>query len=99
MASIDIVRIMDLICTRYALLRCIAPGRLLDDLGGLEEDVWGDGEAERLGRLEVNKEIEDAGLLHRQVRGFGAFEDAVHIVGRAANHGERISAVAHQAPI
>jgi hypothetical protein len=31
---------------------------LLDDVGGLEEHVLGDGEAEGSGRLEVNDEVE-----------------------------------------
>jgi hypothetical protein len=30
----------------------------LEDLGGLEEDGLGDGEAERLGRLQVDDEVE-----------------------------------------
>ncbi len=39
---------------------------LLDDLGGLEQHVRGDHEAERLGRLEVDDEVELAGLFHGQ---------------------------------
>src|SRR5438046_969869 len=36
---------------------------LLDNLGGLEEDVLGDGEAERLRGLEVDNQLERRGLL------------------------------------
>jgi hypothetical protein len=41
-----------------------AGGRLLDDLGGLEQHVVGDGQAERLGGVEVDDELGLPGLLH-----------------------------------
>ena len=37
-----------------------------------------DGEAERLGGLEVDYDVEFAWLLHREVGGLCPFEDAVH---------------------
>ena len=55
-------------------------GPLLDHLGGLEEDVPRDGEAEGLGGLEVDHEVEGRRLLHGKVGGLGALEDAVHVV-------------------
>ena len=45
--------------------------------------MLGDGEAERLRRLEVDDEIEPRRLLDRQVGWLGSLEDSVH-VGRAA---------------
>jgi hypothetical protein len=57
-------------CTTPGAAFCRMLGRstprgLLDDLGGLEQHVLGDGEAERLGGLEVDHEIEGHRLLHR----------------------------------
>src|SRR5262249_38484822 len=45
----------------------------LDDLGGLEEHVLGDGEPESLSGLEVDDEVELARLLDGEVRGASAF--------------------------
>src|SRR6266566_9286937 len=49
----------------------------------LEEERRRDREAERLGGLEVNAQLELDGLLHRQVGGRGAFEEPIHVVGGA----------------
>src|SRR6266540_2803358 len=49
--------------------------RLLEHLVRLEKDGRGNREAEGLGGLEVNDQLEFRGLLHRQVSGFGAFQD------------------------
>src|SRR2546425_3184918 len=55
-----------------------APAPLLDHLIRLkEEDRW-DGNVERLGRLEIDDQLEFRGLLHRQVARLGAFENLVH---------------------
>ena len=51
---------------------------LLDHLVRLEEEGRGDREPERLGGLEIDAQLEFHGLLHRQVRRLGAFEDLVH---------------------
>jgi hypothetical protein len=58
--------------------RSVALRGLLNDLGGLEEDVLGDGEAERLRRLEVDHEVERGRLLDREVSGLGSSEDLVN---------------------
>src|SRR5713226_1549343 len=47
--------------------------RLLDHLIRPEKERWGDGEAERLGGLEVDDQLELCGLLHGQVGGRSAF--------------------------
>ena len=56
--------------------------RLLDDLGGLEEDVVGNGEAEGRDRLEVDNELKGHRLFYRQVGGPGR---------AAAGWGERMA--------
>src|SRR3954447_5864240 len=65
----------------------------LDDLGGLEQHVLGDGEAESLGGLEVDDEVEGRRLLHGEVGGLGAFQNTVYIVGSAPMHGGQARAV------
>src|SRR5262249_34662907 len=57
---------------------------LLDHLVRLEQERRGEGEAERLGRLEVDDQVEFQGLLHGQVPRLGAVQNLVHIGGRAA---------------
>jgi hypothetical protein len=68
--------ICDLLATTSEGRRTVL-GALLEDLGGLEQHVVGDGEAEGLGGLEVDDELELAGLLDRKISRLGAFEDAV----------------------
>src|SRR3954452_25103691 len=87
---------MDRICPRYALLMAAAPGRLLDELGGLEQHVRGDGEAEGLRGLEVDDELKFARLLDGQVSRVGAFEDAVYVIRRTAIERRPRGPVGHQ---
>src|SRR5882724_2458815 len=56
---------------------------LLDHLVRLEENGWGNGEAEGLGGLEVDHQLEFGGLLHGEVGWFGAMQYLVHIDGGA----------------
>src|SRR5262245_53502295 len=51
------------------------------DLVGLEEDRRGDGEPQGFRSLEVDDPFELGGLLHREVRRFGTFEEAIHVGG------------------
>jgi hypothetical protein len=53
----------------------------LNHLGRLEQQRWGNHEAQILRRLEVDDELECHGLLHGQVGGLGHFEDLVHLCG------------------
>src|SRR4051794_19873856 len=53
--------------------------RFPDDLGRLEEDGGGNGEAEGFRGLEVDDQLELAGLLHREITRLGAFQNLVHI--------------------
>jgi hypothetical protein len=68
---------------------------LPDDLRCLEEEHWGDREAESLGRLQVNDQLEGGGLLHGQVGGLGTFEDLVHRARGAAPDFRQAHAVGH----
>jgi hypothetical protein len=52
---------------------------LFDYLVGEQLHLAGNGQAERLGGLEVDDEFEIGGLHHRQVGGLRAFEDAAAI--------------------
>jgi hypothetical protein len=46
-----------------------------DDLVGSGKDRWRDGEAELLRGLQVDHQLERRGLLNRQIRQLGTFED------------------------
>src|ERR1700746_676545 len=65
------------------LVSCIrvrsAPGHSLDHLVGEREQPVGDGEAKRLGRLEVDDKLVSRGLLHGQVGRLGTLENLVDI--------------------
>ena len=70
---------------------------LPDHLGRLEEEGWGDGEAEGLRGPEVDDKLEGRGLLHRQLGGGGSLEDLIHVGGGAAEEVGQVHAVGHQA--
>jgi hypothetical protein len=55
-------------------------------------------EAERLGCLEIDEQLEPGRLLDRQVCWFGAFENIVNEVGRAAIQADQVRAVTNQTP-
>src|SRR4029077_7369193 len=69
----------------------------LDDLVGAGEDRWRDGEAERLGRLQVDDKLDLGGLQDRQVTRLLARENSACILScYAVLFGDR-RAVADQA--
>jgi len=47
---------------------------LSDHLGRLEEERWGDGQAQRFGRLEVDDQLQRHRLLYRELGRLGALE-------------------------
>ena len=69
---------------------------LLDDLGGLEQHVLGDGEPEGLGRLEVDDEVELAGLLDGQVSRLGPAEYLHDVAGGVPVQRDKIRSVRHE---
>jgi hypothetical protein len=69
---------------------------LPNDVGRLEEEGWGDGQLEGLAGLEIDDQLEFGGLLDRQVGGFGAFEDAIHVCGNALPPLGRTCPIAHE---
>ena len=56
---------------------------LPDELVSLEEEGWGNGQAEGLGGFKIDHQLERGGLLHGEVSGLGPLEDLVHVGGRA----------------
>ena len=68
-----------------------------DHLVGLEQEGWGDGEAQRLGGLQVDDELKLGGLLHREIGRLGPLEKPVHVDRDPAIGRLLIRAVGHQA--
>src|SRR4051794_21976075 len=87
---------MVIIRRRYAQMTIAVSSGLLDELGGLEQDLLGDREVEGLGRLKVDDEFKRGGLLDREVSRQGPFEDAVHIVGGPTPEVGDARAIGHQ---
>jgi hypothetical protein len=56
---------------------------LLDHLVGVGEQRGRHSDAERVGRLEIDNQLELGRRLHRKVRGFLALEDAIDVAGRS----------------
>src|SRR5688572_20503583 len=75
----------------------LSAGELLNDLGRLEQHVVGDGEAEGLGRLEIDHEVEAHRLLNGQVGRLRALEDLVHVSGGASKHVAEVPSIADEA--
>src|SRR5215510_2475172 len=57
--------------------------RLLDDLIGPQKDRLWNGEAERLGCIEIDNELKFGRLLHRQISRLGTLQYLVHERGGA----------------
>src|SRR6202158_3010316 len=72
--------------------------RSLDHLIRPLEERLGDRQAEGLGGLEVDDQLELRWLLDGQVGGFRALEDLVHVHGRTAEQVEVIGTVADEGP-
>src|SRR5262245_53054646 len=70
--------------------------QLLDHLIRLEQDLRGDGDAEGLGGLQVDGQIELRRLLHRQVSRLGAFEDLIDMDSSASAQVRPTWAIRHK---
>src|SRR4051794_218716 len=57
-----------------------------DDLVGAQQKGFGDRETERLGRSQIDQQLEARRLLHRKIARLGALEDLVDIGGGVANN-------------
>jgi hypothetical protein len=58
------------LCANRVLMHCSANRQsLFDHVVGASEQRWGHLEAERLGRLEIDDQLEFGRLLHRQICG------------------------------
>src|SRR5215207_9174046 len=68
----------------------------LDHLVGAGEEGGRDGEAERLGCLHVDHQLEFGGLLYRQIGRLGALEDLIDVAARAAKQIGYIGPVGRQ---
>src|SRR5215510_6861175 len=70
---------------------------LLDDLVGSFQHQRRDREAERLGGLEVDDQLEFCGLLDGKIAGLGPLEDLVHVAGGDAPlYAVQVGPVAHE---
>src|SRR5260221_12467096 len=69
---------------------------LLDHLIGGHEQRRRHGEAKGPGRLEIDKQLELGGVLHRQVAGLVALEDASDVLADLAVKTGNAGAVTHQ---
>jgi hypothetical protein len=67
-------------------------------LGGLEGERWGNGEAQRLGGLQINDQLEYSRLLDRQVGRLGPLGDLVDVGSRPPLDVRLARAIGHQAP-
>src|SRR6266550_332213 len=65
-------------------------------LVGAREQRWRHRQAERIGGLEIDDQLELDGLHHRQITWQHALEDAANIASGLLVHGGRIGAVADQ---
>jgi hypothetical protein len=73
------------------------PQTSANHLGCLEEERRRNRQAQRLGGLEVNDQLELRGLLHGQVGRRGALQDSIHLVDGAPPHSSLARPIGEQA--
>ena len=67
---------------RTGLMQCSNEDALFDHLVGAREQRWRDGEAERLGGLEIDHQLVFGRCLHRQVGRLLAFKKSPNVARR-----------------
>src|SRR6266446_9957590 len=72
-------------------------GGSFDDLVGAGEDRWRHGEAERLGGLEIDDQLESRRLLDRQISRLLALEDLSDVNAEPVKGGREAGSIADQA--
>src|ERR1700674_1025598 len=72
---------------------------LLDHLVGGCEERWREGDADCSGSRKVKDRQKLGWVLHWQIGGVSAFQDAIKIIGRTAHQIAVIDAVRHQSPV
>src|SRR5262249_24981988 len=77
--------------------RLMGQHTLLDHLVGALHEGLRNREAEGLGGLQVNHQLEPCRLLDREVGSLGALENLVHVDGRAAEYVETAAPIGHEA--
>ncbi len=70
---------------------------LFNHLGRLIEDLGWDRDAELLGRLEIDDQLELRGPLYRQVGWLSTLENSIHIVGGALHYVRDTRPIGHEA--
>jgi len=69
----------------------------LDHLVGAQENGGWNFQTDGSRRLEIDDQVELRRLLHRKISRLGAFENSIHILGRAAKLTIPVDAVGYQA--
>src|SRR5215469_8208424 len=78
------------------ITRAVSSLQSFDHLVGGNQQLVGHGEAEHPGGLGVDDQLELGRLYDRQVRGFGALEDATGINADLTIHIHNVASVGHQ---
>src|SRR6516225_1136933 len=79
---------------RTGLVRC-SKKILFDHLVGASEQRGRHVDAEHLGGLQIDDELESGGLLHQQIGGLDAFDDATGIAANLAINVGEVGSVTH----
>jgi hypothetical protein len=78
-------------------LSAARPSGLLNDLGGLEQHVVGDGQAEGLSGFEVDNDLESHRLLNGQIRWLSTVENLMDVTSGLSKHPWQVGTITSQA--
>src|SRR5262249_20511183 len=82
---------------RHVRLTPVCPVCLLDHLVHAEQERRRYRNPKRLGSLEIDHQLERGGLLHRQIRRFGALQDAIYVGRDTPLDGGAARVIRHEA--